>query len=74
MQTIYHINADELDESILESIKALFKHKDIEICVFERDETSYLLRSENNRERLLQAVKDVEENRNIIVPNQEQFQ
>ena len=74
MQTIYQINADELDESILESIKALFKHKDIEIVVFERDETAYLLRSENNRERLLQAVKDVEENRNIIVPNQEQFQ
>lgn len=74
MQTIYQINADELDESILESIKALFKHKDIEIVVFERDETAYLLRSENNRERLLKAVKDVEENRNIIVPNQEQFQ
>jgi antitoxin YefM len=74
MQTIYQINADELDESLLESIKALFKHKDIEIVVFERDETAYLLRSENNRERLLQAVKDVEENRNIIVPNQEQFQ
>jgi antitoxin YefM len=74
MQTIYQINADELDESILESIKALFKHKDIEIYVFERDETAYLLRSENNREHLLQAVKDVEENRNIIVPNQEQFQ
>jgi antitoxin YefM len=74
MQTIYQINADELDESILESIKALFKHKDIEIVVFERDETAYLLRSDNNRERLLQAVKDVEENRNIIVPNQEQFQ
>jgi antitoxin YefM len=74
MQTIYQINADELDESILESIKALFKHKDIEIVVFERNETAYLLRSDNNRERLLQAVKDVEENRNIIVPNQEQFQ
>lgn len=74
MQTIYQINADELDESILESIKALFKHKEIEIVVSERDETAYLLRSENNRERLLQAVKEVEENRNIIVPNQEQFQ
>ncbi len=74
MQTIYQINADELDQKILESIKALFKDKEIEIVVSERDETAYLLRSPANRESLLSAVRDVEENRNIIVPNQEQFQ
>lgn len=74
MQTIYQVNADELDQNLLESIKALFKHKEIEIVVFERDETEYLLRSPANREYLLRAVQDVEENRNVIVPNQEQFQ
>ncbi len=74
MQTIYQINADELDQNILDSIKALFKSKEIEIVVTERDETAYLLRSPANRERLLQAVKDVESNQNIIVPDQEQFQ
>jgi len=74
MQTIYQINADELDQKILESIKALFKDKEIEIVVSERDETAYLLRSPANRKSLLSAVRDVEENRNIIVPNQEQFQ
>ncbi len=73
MQTIYHINADELDESLLESIKAQFKHKEIEIVVFERDETAYLLRSPANREQLLRAIEDVEKNRNIVIPNQEQF-
>ncbi len=74
MQTIYQINADELDQKILDSIKVLFKHKEIEIVISERDETAYLLRSPANRENLLRAVKDVEDNRNIIVPNQEQFQ
>jgi len=74
MQTIYQINADELDESILKSIKALFKNKEIEIIVSERDETEYLLRSPANRERLLRAVREVEADQNIIVPNQEQFQ
>jgi antitoxin YefM len=74
MQTIYQINADEIDESLLDSIKAQFKHKEIEIVVSERDETAYLLRSPANRERLLRAIEDVEENRNIVVPNQEQFQ
>ena len=73
MQTIYQINADELDENLLASIKAQFKHKEIEIVVSECDETAYLLRSPANREYLLRAIKDVEENRNIIVPNQEQF-
>ena len=61
MQTIYQINADELDQNLLDSIKALFKHKDIEIVISERDETAYLLRSPANRERLLRAVRDVEE-------------
>ena len=74
MQTIYQINADDLDQNLLESIKAQFKHKEIEIVVFEHDETDYLLRSPANREFLLRAIKDVEENLNVIVPNQEQFQ
>jgi antitoxin YefM len=74
MQTIYQINADELDQKILDSIKVLFKDKDIEITVSERDETSYLLRSPVNRESLLNAVRDVEDNHNIIMPDQEQFQ
>lgn len=74
MQTIYQINADEIDQSLLESIKAQFKNKEIEIVVSERDETEYLLRSPANRERLLRAIGDVEANRNIIVPEQEQFQ
>lgn len=74
MQTIYQINADELDQNLLDSIKILFKNKEIEITVSERDETAYLLRSPANRERLLRAVRDVEENRNVVVPNQEQFQ
>jgi len=74
MQTIYQINADEIDQSLLESIKAQFKNKEIEIVVTERDETEYLLRSPANRQRLLRAIADVEANRNIVTPEQEQFQ
>lgn len=74
MQTIYQINADELDQNLLDSIKALFKHKEIEIVISERDETAYLLRSPANRERLLRAVREVEQNENIVVPDQKQFQ
>lgn len=74
METIYHLNADDLDEDFLEGLKTSFKHKEIEIVVYERDETAYLLRSRANRDRLLGAIDDIEQNRSLVVPDQEQFQ
>ena len=74
METIYQLNADDLDEDFLEGLKTSFKHKEIEIVVYERDETAYLLRSRVNRDRLLSAIEDIEQNRNLVVPDQEQFQ
>ena len=74
METIYQLNADDLNEDFLEGLKASFKHKEIEIVVYERDETAYLLRSPANRTRLLQAVADIEQNRNVVIPDQEQIQ
>jgi antitoxin YefM len=74
MNAIYHLKADELDERFLAALKAMFKDKEIEIAVSERDETSYLLRSPANREHLLRAVADVESSQHIVTPEQEQFQ
>lgn len=74
METIYQLNADDLNEDFLEGLKASFKHKEIEIVVSERDETAYLLRSPANRSLLIEAVADVEQNRNLVTPDQEQFQ
>lgn len=74
MYTIYKVKADELDQSFLDALKAMFKDKEIEIAVYESDETAYLLRSPANRERLLNAIQDVERNQNIVTPEQEQFQ
>ena len=74
MNAIYHVKADELDQSFLDALKAAFKDKEIEIAVYERDETAYLLRSPANRERLLGAVEDVEELRNVITPDQGEFE
>lgn len=73
METIYQLNADDLNEDFLEGLKASFKHKEIEIVVYERDETAYLLRSPSNRSRLLEVVADVEQNRNLVIPDQEPF-
>lgn len=68
MDAIYHVKADELDRAFLDALKARFKDKELEIVVYERDETAYLLRSRTNREHLLKAVADVENLQNILTP------
>ena len=66
MYTTIDINANELTPELIESIKLNYKDKNIQIVIFEVDETDYLLNSPNNRDILLKRVKDVEENKNLI--------
>lgn len=74
MNTIYQMNANELDSGVLESIRAAYKDKQIEIVVSEIDETEYLMRSPANREFLLRAIERVEAGVGIVTPDQEEFQ
>jgi antitoxin YefM len=72
MYTIYKLRADELDQRFLDTLKQQFRDRDIEIVVSEateraEDETAYLLRSPANRERLLRALENVAEGRNLEV-------
>ena len=66
MYATYRLNSDELDNSFIKSVKTLFRDKVIEIAVFEADETEYLLQPDANRKRLLEAVENVEQNRNLV--------
>jgi antitoxin YefM len=66
MYTTYHLHANELDNSFIESLKKLFKDKTIEIIVSEVDETAYLLQSEANKKRLLQAIQNVDNQQNLV--------
>jgi antitoxin YefM len=68
---MYKIHASELDIRFIEALKALFKDKEIEIAVCEAvehedDETNYLLSSPANRKHLLQAIENVNNNRNLV--------
>ena len=74
MYSIYRLNADDLDQNFLAAVRSLFLHKEIEIAVYEHDETGYLLRSPANRAHLLEAIADVENGRNLVTPPPEQFQ
>ena len=74
MQSIYHLNANELDDQFLESLKVLFGDRRIEIVVSSVDETEYLMSNPANREHLLRAIKNVEEGRNLITVQLEDLQ
>ena len=72
MHTIYKLRADKLDQRFLDTLKHQFQDREIEIVVTEaaeaaEDETAYLLRSPANRERLLKAIANVAEGRNLEV-------
>ncbi len=72
MYTIYKLRADELDQRFLDTLKHQFQNREIEIAVTEaidsaEDETAYLLRYPANRERLLKAIENVAEGRNLEV-------
>lgn len=66
VQTVYYMKADELGDQFVESLRTLFKDKEIEIIVNEVDETAYLLRSEANRQRLLQALERADDPQYLV--------
>lgn len=72
MYTLYKINTDELNENFISAIKAQFPHQLIEIAISEieqqqEDETTYLLKEPENKNRLLAAIKNVEQKQLIDV-------
>ncbi|MGD1864541.1 MAG: hypothetical protein ACFB0D_08300 [Phormidesmis sp.] len=66
MHNTYRLNANELNDDFLEGLKATFRGREIEIVVYEVDETEYLLQSDVNRERLLKAKANIEKGTNLI--------
>lgn len=72
MYAVYKLRAEELDQRFLDTLKVQFQDREIEIAVCEvadtaEDETAYLLRSPANRERLLRAIENVDQGRDLKV-------
>jgi antitoxin YefM len=68
---LYKLRANELDEAFLETVESQFGEREIEVAVCEatdvqEDETAYLLRSPANRERVLEALRNIEQGRNLV--------
>ena len=66
MHTVYRLNANELDQRFINVLKATFPDKEIEIVVYEVDETAYLMASEANRKKLIRAIENVKSGSNLI--------
>jgi len=71
MYTLYKMNAEDIDNSFLKSLKAMFGNKEIEIVVCEAEqseeiETAYLLKSSANRDHLLRAIDNVAHEQNLV--------
>ena len=66
MVTVYRMNVNELNEQFITSVQALFKDTEVEITVTAIDETAYLLQSEPNRKRLMEAISNIENGIDLI--------
>ena len=66
MSSTININTDDLTPDFIDRIKKLFPHKEVEILIYEQDDTDYLLSSEANKKHLLDAVKRVENKEGLI--------
>jgi antitoxin YefM len=66
MQSVHRLKANELDDRFLESLKAQWGDREIEIVISEADETAYLMRNEANRQHLIKAVNDIEQRHNLV--------
>ncbi|MCP5453688.1 MAG: hypothetical protein H7A27_06865 [Spirochaetaceae bacterium] len=67
MYTTYRLQADELTEQFVATIKQTYKHRNIEIIVQEvEDETEYLLRTDANKEHILRSIDQVERRDKLV--------
>lgn len=68
MYSTYRLKAGELNTNFIKSLKEIFEDREIEIIVHdvEEDETEYLLKNEANKQHLLKAIANVNNNENVV--------
>ena len=68
MVTTFQISEQELDTQFLKSLKTMFKNRNLTLTVEaeKMDETTYLMQSKANHQRLMKAIKNVEEGKNLV--------
>ncbi len=76
MQTVFHLNASELDANFLDALKTLFRDSDIAITVEtvsnghsdnDEDETDFLMQNPANQAMLETSMREADEGKLITV-------
>ncbi len=72
MQVQYQLDTAQLNTNFIESIKALFGDKKIDIIVrdeneLSRNDTEYLLSSPINAQKLMQSIENIEKNKDKLI-------
>ncbi len=67
MNFTQQIDADKLTPDFLEYVKALFKGKKIRLTIeAEPDDTTYLMASEANHQRLTKSIKNIKKRQKLV--------
>ena len=76
MDTLVRLNADELNNGLIDFIKTTFKGKRIALHIYEdeMDETEYLLSDPQHKKELLESIKNVKEGKNMKAYTMEELQ
>ena len=62
MQTVYHLQINELTDDFIKMLKTQYHTGILDIVVSESDDTDYLLSSVKNEQLLDQAILEIEKN------------
>lgn len=66
METTIRINTDNLTSEIIDGIKKLFPHKNVEITIQPADETEYILSDENYASELADRIEEYNRKKETI--------
>ena len=66
MVTTYKLNTSELENAFIDTIRTTYPNQVVEIEVREQDATEYLFSTPANRKRLMEAINNIEEGKNLI--------
>ncbi|MEO5908129.1 MAG: hypothetical protein ABIR50_06330 [Ginsengibacter sp.] len=66
METI-RINTDNLSNDIIESIKTMFPHKNVEITIQPADETEYIFNDPGYSQELMERIEEYNSKKQTIM-------
>ncbi len=66
MQATFILEPNEINASLIEKLRVMFGDKKIELSVQEADDSVYLSSSAANKERLEQAITNIQNGKNLV--------